>query len=102
MGSLFPRLTSAGIGKTHHAHFRLPRHQLSDRLAFGASTDGCGGHGHSSCNTRWSAIAVSADSRRRSTEPLGLTAPILFRRVVASAATLGHELGVLNPWEAVT
>jgi hypothetical protein len=30
MGSLFPRLTSAGMGKTHHAYFRLPR--LSDRL----------------------------------------------------------------------
>jgi hypothetical protein len=24
MGSLFPRLTSAGMGKTHHAYFRLP------------------------------------------------------------------------------
>ena len=32
MGSLFPRLTSAGMGKTHHAYFRLPR--LSVRLAF--------------------------------------------------------------------
>jgi hypothetical protein len=37
IGSLFPRLTSAGTGKTHHAYFRLPR--LSDRLAFGSSAD---------------------------------------------------------------
>ena len=85
MGSLFPRLISAGIGKTHHAHFRLPRHRLSDRLAFGASTDGCGRHSHSSCNTRWNAIAVSADSRRGSTKPLGLTAPIPLRRFTAGA-----------------
>jgi hypothetical protein len=59
--------------------FRLPRHRLSDRLAFGASTDGCGRNGdHSSCNTRWNAIAVSAYSRGGSTEPPGLTAPILL------------------------
>jgi hypothetical protein len=44
MGSLFPRLTSAGMGTyhagmgTYHAYFRLPR--LSDRLALGTSADG--------------------------------------------------------------
>src|SRR5262249_35547223 len=65
-------LTSADGEVTHHAYFRLPRHRLSDRLAFGASTDGCGRHGYSSCNTRWNAIAVSADSRRGSIEPRGL------------------------------
>src|SRR5262249_4208656 len=69
-GGLLPRLTFAGVREKNTARFWLPRHQLSDRLAFGASTDGCGGHGHSSCNTKWSAIAVSADSRRGSTEPL--------------------------------
>ena len=71
MGSLFPRFTSAGMGKTHHAYFRLPR--LSDRLAFGTSADGdhCGRHGCSSCSTRWNAITP----RRRGrgfTEYLGL------------------------------
>ena len=60
--------------ETRHAHFWLPRHRLSDRLAFGASTDGCGRDDYSSCNTRWNAIAVSAD-RRGSTEPRRLTAP---------------------------
>src|SRR5260370_41137853 len=72
MGSLFPRLTSAGMGKTHHAYFRLPR--LSVRLAFGTSADGdhCCRHGVcSSCSTRWNAITP----RRRGrgfTEYLGL------------------------------
>jgi hypothetical protein len=70
-------LTSADGEGTHHAHFRLRRHRLSDRLTFGASTDGCGRNGdHSSCNTRWNAIAVSA--RRGSTEPRRLTSPILL------------------------
>src|SRR6516225_3840371 len=62
-------LTSADGGVTHHAHFRLPWHRLSDRLAFGASTDGRGRHGYSSCNTRWNTIAVSADPRRGFIEP---------------------------------
>src|SRR6266568_6638107 len=76
MGSLFPRLTSAGMGKTHYAYFRLP--QLSDRLAFGTSADGdhCGRHGVcSSCGTRWNAITP----RRRGrgfTEYLGLASSL--------------------------
>src|SRR6202040_3752757 len=72
MGSLFPRLTSAGIGKTHYAYFRLPR--LSDRLAFGTSADGdhFGRHGVcSSRGTRWNAITPRRRGRRF-TEYLGL------------------------------
>jgi hypothetical protein len=80
MGSLFQRLTSARMGKTHHAYFRLPR--LSDRLAFGTSADGdhCGRHGVcSSCSTRWNAITP----RRRGrgfTEYLGLASALLASR----------------------
>ena len=75
--SSFFALTSRMGKGTHHAHFRLPRYQLFDRLAFGAGTDRCGRHGdHSS--TRCNAIAVSA-AGNGSTEPLGLTAPILLR-----------------------
>ena len=80
-------LTSAYGEGTHYAHFRLPRHGLSDRLAFGASTDGFGRDGDH-CNTRWNAIVVSADSRRGFTKPPGLTAPpssASRRRLVAPA-----------------
>ena len=79
IGSLFPRNFPAGGEGTHHAHLWLPRHRLSDRLAFGANVDSCGRNGdNSSCNTRYNAIAVSADSRRGSTEPRGLTDMLTF------------------------
>jgi hypothetical protein len=83
MGSLFPRLTSAGMG-TYHAYFRLPR--LSDRLAFGTSADGdrCGRDGVcSSGGTRWNAIRPRWTGRGF-TEYLGLA----FSQVRLGAGTV--------------
>src|SRR5215467_13996975 len=70
----------------NHAYFRLPRHRLFDRLAFGISTDGCGRYCDHS-RTRWNAIAVSAGSRRRSAEPPGLTARSLRPHAAVGEAT---------------
>ena len=49
-------------GETGHAHFWIPRRQLSDRLFFCASADRDGGHG-ACCSTRHNPIIASADSR---------------------------------------
>jgi len=49
-------------GETGHAHFWIPRRQLSDRLFFCASADRDGRHG-ACCSTRHNPIIASADSR---------------------------------------
>ena len=72
MGSLFPRLTCAGMGKTHHAYFRLSR--LSNCLAFGTGADDhhCGRYSAcSSCRTKRNAITHHRRGRG-SAEHLGL------------------------------
>ena len=49
-------------GETGHAHFWIPRRQLSDRLVFCASADRDRRHG-ACCSTRHNPIIASADSR---------------------------------------
>src|SRR5215469_1719829 len=49
-------------GETGHAHFWIPRRQLSDRLVFCASADRDGRHG-ACCSSRHNPIIASADSR---------------------------------------
>jgi len=49
-------------GETGHAHFWIPRRQLSDRLVFCASADRDGRHS-ACCSARHNPIIASADSR---------------------------------------
>src|SRR5262249_57586673 len=89
------------------AYCELHGERVCDRVVFGGRPDGSGRHRYSSCNTRWNAIAVSADSRRGSIEPPGLigssnrlglpaTAPAAWRCCRRSAPAAAPSFFVLN------